>query len=40
MDGLEQVVFACASDLYDAPITELEDPLKPGAAAYFPGLAD
>lgn len=38
MDGLEYVVVACASELYDAPITELRDLLTPEAAAYFPVL--
>lgn len=40
MDGLEHVVFACASDLYDAPITDLTELLTPEAARYFPVLAD
>ena len=40
MDGVEYAVFACATDLYDAPITELKDLLTPEAADYFPALKD
>jgi hypothetical protein len=40
MDGMENVIVACASDLYDAPITELKDLLTPEAADYFPALKD
>ena len=38
MDGLPHVVVACASDLYEAPITELRELLTPEAADYFPVL--
>jgi len=40
MDGVEYAVFACATDLYDAPITDLKDLLTPEAAEYFPALKD
>lgn len=40
MDGLEYAVFACGSDLYDAPITDLRDLLTPEAADYFTALED
>ena len=39
-DAMENVIVACASDLYDAPITELKDLLTPEAADYFPALKD
>lgn len=38
MDGLPHVASACASALYDAPITELRELLTPEAADYFPAL--
>lgn len=40
MDGIPHVAFGCASDLYEAPITELRDLLTPEAADYFPALAE
>jgi len=40
MDGMANVVVACATDLYDAPILELKDLLTPEAVEYFPSLAD
>jgi hypothetical protein len=40
MAGVPHVAFACASDLYDAPITELRDLLTGEAADYFPALKE
>lgn len=40
MDGLPHVAVACASALYDAPITELRELLTDEAATYFPVLGD
>lgn len=40
MDGMPHVMFGCASDLYEAPITELRDLLTDEAADYFPVLAE
>jgi hypothetical protein len=40
MDGVPHVAFGCASDLYEAPITELRDLLTDEAADYFPPLAE
>jgi hypothetical protein len=40
IDGLPHVAAACATDLYEAPVTELRDLLTAEAAEYFPALAD
>lgn len=40
MDGVEYVIQSCASDLFDAPVADLEDLLTPEAADYFPALKD
>jgi hypothetical protein len=38
LDGLENAVEACGSDLYEAPIADLKDLLAPEVAEYFPSL--
>ena len=40
MDGMPNVVVACASDLFDAPIFELGELLTTEAIDYFPALKD
>ena len=40
MAGMPNVIVACASDLYDAPIAELRDLLTDEAADYFPVLKE
>ncbi len=38
LGGLENAIEACGTDLYEAPISDLEDLLAPTAADYFPVL--
>jgi hypothetical protein len=40
MDGMPNVVVACGSDLYEAPVANLKDLLTPEAVNYFPSLAN
>lgn len=40
MDGMPHVASACASDLYEASITDLRELLTPEAESYFPVLAE
>ena len=39
MDGMPHVSSACATDLYEAPISELKELLAPEAGEYFLSLA-
>jgi hypothetical protein len=38
LDGLEYAIQACATDIFEAPVTELKDFLAPTAVEYFPVL--
>jgi hypothetical protein len=38
LGGLPHVIMACGTDLYEAPVAELGELLKPAAADYFPTL--
>ena len=38
LQGLPHAIQACGADLFEAPVTELADLLKPAAADYFPAL--